>query len=100
MAQLASRLVYRHGAHSGTRAMDELFDKTWTHIAVTRREMIVEVALARPEARNALNGLLMEELTEAARLLRRRSDVLAVILTGTDSYFSAGADLGASQARA
>ena len=80
--------------------MDELFDKAWTHIAVTHREAVCEVALARPEARNALNGALMEELTEAARLLRLRTDVLAVILTGTDSYFSAGADLGASQARA
>jgi len=80
--------------------MDELFDRTWTHIAVTRRDAVAEVALARPEARNALNGALMEELTEAARMLRLRTDVLAVILTGTDSYFSAGADLAASQARA
>jgi len=80
--------------------MDELFDRAWTHIAVTRRGAVAEVALARPEARNALNGLLMEELTEAARRLRLRTDVLAVILTGTDSYFSAGADLAASQARA
>ena len=76
--------------------MDELFDKAWTHIAVTRRESVCEVALARPEARNALNGPLMEELTEAARLLRLRTDILAVVLTGTDSYFSAGADLSAS----
>ncbi|HLZ73602.1 enoyl-CoA hydratase/isomerase family protein [Phenylobacterium sp.] len=80
--------------------MDELFDKAWTHIAVTRREAVCEVALARPEARNALNGVLMEELTEVARLLRLRTDILAVILTGTESYFSAGADLSASQARA
>ena len=80
--------------------MDELFDRAWTHIAVTRREAVCEVALARPEARNALNGVLMEELTEAARLLRLRTDILAVIVTGTDSYFSAGADLSASQARA
>jgi len=80
--------------------MDELFDTAWTHIAVTRREAVCEVALARPEARNALNGPLMEELTEAARRLRLRSDILAVILTGADTYFSAGADLSASQARA
>jgi enoyl-CoA hydratase len=80
--------------------MDELFDKAWTHIAVTRREAVCEVVLARPEARNALNGVLMEELTEAARLLRLRTDILAVIVTGTASYFSAGADLSASQARA
>jgi enoyl-CoA hydratase/carnithine racemase len=80
--------------------VDRLFDAPWRHITVTRRDAVVEVALARPEARNALNGELMDELTEAARLLRLRPDVLAVILTGTEAYFSAGADLSASQARA
>jgi enoyl-CoA hydratase/carnithine racemase len=80
--------------------MDEVFDHGWTHIAVTRREAICEVRLAREAARNALNGELMAELTEVARRLRLRTDVLAVILTGADSYFSAGADLSASQARA
>ena len=79
--------------------MDKLFDHEWRLIRVERREDVVEVALARPEARNALNGELMEELTEAARLLRLRTDVRAVIVTGTDNYFSAGADLSASQAR-
>ncbi len=79
--------------------MDELFDHPWRHIRVEWRDPVVEVALARPEARNALNGDLMAELTEAARLLRLRTDVRAVILTGTDSYFSAGADLSASEAR-
>jgi len=78
---------------------DKLFDHQWRTIRVERREHVVEVALARPEARNALNGELMEELTEAAALLRLRTDVRAVILTGNDSYFSAGADLTASQQR-
>lgn len=78
---------------------DKLFDHQWRTIRVERREHIVEVALARPDARNALNGELMEELTEAAALLRLRTDVRAVILTGNDSYFSAGADLSASQQR-
>jgi enoyl-CoA hydratase/carnithine racemase len=80
--------------------MDEVFDHGWTHIAVTRREAVCEVVLARTGARNALNGELMAELTQVARRLRLRTDVLAVILTGTQSYFSAGADLSASQARA
>ena len=80
--------------------MDEVFDHGWTHIAVTRREAVAEVALARTGARNALNGELMGELTEVARRLRLRTDVLAVVLTGTESYFSAGADLAVSQARA
>jgi len=78
---------------------DKLFDTEWRTIRVERREGIVEVALDRPDARNALNGELMEELAEAAGLLRLRTDVRAVILKGADSYFSAGADLSASQAR-
>lgn len=78
---------------------DRLFDTEWRTIRVGRRDQTVEVTLARPEARNALNGELMEELTEVAGLLRLRTDVRAVILTGNEAYFSAGADLSASQAR-
>ena len=79
--------------------MDKLFEGEWRRIRVERRGETVEVALARTEARNALNGELMEELTEAAGLLRLRTDVRAVILTGNEAYFSAGADLSASQQR-
>ena len=78
---------------------DPVFDRTWTHLAVTRDGPVATVALNRPEARNALNTLLMQELTEVARALRLRTDVLAVILAGGERYFSAGADLGGVQAR-
>src|SRR5437764_638415 len=73
---------------------DPLFDRAWSLIRVLREGPIAEVALNRPQARNALSAALMAELTEAATLLRRRADVLAVILTGEADYFSAGADLG------
>ncbi len=82
--------------------MSELGDvvaRPWTGLRVTRAGAVVEVALHRPDARNALDGPLMAELTEVARLLRRRSDVLAVILTGGTDNFSAGADLTAIEAR-
>lgn len=79
--------------------MDRLFEGEWRLIRVTCRDGIVEVALNRDEARNALNGELMAELTEAAQLLRLRTDVRAVILTGGAAYFSAGADLSDSAAR-
>jgi enoyl-CoA hydratase len=78
---------------------DPVFDRTWTHLAVSRDGPIATVALNRPEARNALNTLLMQELTEVARALRLRTDVLAVILTGGERSFSAGADLGGVQSR-
>ena len=65
----------------------------WKTLRVEHHGSRVEVQLNRPEARNALNAALMEELTEVARRLRLRTDVSAVILHGTESYFSAGADL-------
>ena len=74
-------------------AEDRLFEEAWKTVRVTREGAIVEVALNRPGARNALDSALMEELTEVARLLRLRADVLAVVLTGAETYFSAGADL-------
>jgi len=84
--------------------VDKLIEHEWRRIRVGwspagAPEGIVEVALNRPEARNALDGELMEELTEAARLLRLRTDVRAVILTGGPAYFSAGADLSVSRER-
>jgi enoyl-CoA hydratase/carnithine racemase len=74
-------------------AQDRLFDEAWTTVRVSREGAVVEVRLHRPEARNALDNALMEELAQVARLLRLRTDVLAVVLTGAEAYFSAGADL-------
>lgn len=51
------------------------------------------VRLNRPEVRNALSQALMQALTRCANELAERTDVDAVILTGNDSCFSAGADL-------
>jgi enoyl-CoA hydratase/carnithine racemase len=79
---------------------DRLFSDAWSTVRVAQEGPIVTVALHRPTARNALNGQMMAELTEIARALRRRSDVLAVILSGGGPQFSAGADLSGLQTRA
>jgi enoyl-CoA hydratase/carnithine racemase len=71
----------------------------WSHIKVSQDGAIVRVSLHRSGARNAVTSVMMQELTEVARRLRRRSDVLAVILSGGDKGFSAGADLGGIKAR-
>jgi enoyl-CoA hydratase/carnithine racemase len=87
-------------AGAGAAGTDTLFaEGAWNHVRVSRRGPIVEVELHRPDARNALNALIMRELTEIARLLRRRPDVLAVVLAGGETNFSAGADLSAIEAR-
>ena len=54
---------------------------------------VAEVRLARPAARNALSRALMDQLIEAAAFFRASTDIQAVILTGAETYFSAGADL-------
>ncbi|HEX3406669.1 MAG TPA: enoyl-CoA hydratase/isomerase family protein, partial [Caulobacteraceae bacterium] len=54
---------------------------------------VAEVRLARPQARNALSHALMGQLIEAAAYFRASTEVQAIILTGTETYFSAGADL-------
>lgn len=54
---------------------------------------ILTVRIDRAEARNALNPALMASLQAVAHDNRSNPDIRAVVLTGTDTYFSAGADL-------
>lgn len=65
----------------------------WQHLEVTENSGIVTVKINRPEERNALDARLMRELTEVARRYRTDPKVRAVILTGGEHFFSAGADL-------
>ena len=79
--------------------MDDPVARDWRFLKVDQEGTTVVVRLHRPEARNALNTGLMVELTELARAIRRRTDISTVILTGSDRYFSAGADLAAQGER-
>lgn len=65
----------------------------YAHLQLAIDGRLAVVRLHRPAQRNALANVLMRELIAAARELGDRADVDAVILTGSDSYFSAGADL-------
>lgn len=55
---------------------------------------VAVVTLNRPEARNALDGALIERLTATIAACGTRDDVAAVVLTGADPAFCAGLDLG------
>jgi len=79
--------------------MDDPVTRDWRFLKVEPEGPTVVVRLNRPDARNALNTGLMVELTEFARAIRRRTDISTVILTGSDRYFSAGADLAAQGER-
>ena len=63
-------------------------------LLVEEQDRIVTVTLNRPDARNALNRGLLEQLRSALAKVSQRRDLKALILTGAgDKAFCAGADL-------
>lgn len=51
------------------------------------------ITLNRPDALNALNKQLMNEMTDALRALEANDDIGAIVITGSDKAFAAGADI-------
>ncbi len=62
-------------------------------------ENVALCRLNRPEARNALSPELMEELAAAVEAFDADPDVRAIVITGSDEVFAAGADVGALASR-
>ncbi|MEF9603633.1 enoyl-CoA hydratase-related protein, partial [Paracoccus sp. PXZ] len=62
-------------------------------IEITREGRVALIRLNRPEALNALNSALAEELTAAAEALDADKGVGAIVVTGSDRAFAAGADI-------
>jgi enoyl-CoA hydratase len=64
-----------------------------TIIADAAVDGVVLIRLNRPEALNALNGQLMQELSSCVEALDREDAVRCLVLTGSDKAFAAGADI-------
>ena len=65
-------------------------------LVITRHEANVAVIeMNRPKALNALSQELLEALADALRAADADDSIRAVVLTGSDRAFSAGADLKA-----
>ena len=62
-------------------------------IIVERRGRVGIVRLNRPQALNALNATLKNELLGAVEALDADADVGCILLTGSDKAFAAGADI-------
>jgi enoyl-CoA hydratase len=62
-------------------------------ILVESHDRVRLVRLNRPGQRNALNNQLIHELMDALESFDREDAVGAVVLTGTDAAFAAGADI-------
>ena len=52
------------------------------------------ITLNRPKALNALNDALMDELGAALKAFDADPAIGAIIITGSDKAFAAGADIG------
>jgi enoyl-CoA hydratase len=64
-------------------------------ILVETRGQVGLVTLNRPKQLNALNDQLMNELGEALLAFDQRDDIGAMVVTGSEKAFAAGADIGA-----
>ncbi|MCK5373799.1 MAG: enoyl-CoA hydratase [Alphaproteobacteria bacterium] len=62
-------------------------------ILVDNKEPVGLITLNRPEAMNALNGQLMDEITQALRAFEANDNIRAVVITGGPKAFAAGADI-------
>ena len=65
----------------------------YQYLIVEESDGIATVRLNRTDARNALSIAHMQELIAVAHRYRTAPHIRAIIVTGTDRYFSAGADL-------
>jgi enoyl-CoA hydratase len=66
----------------------------YENILVETRGRVGLVTLNRPKALNALNDALMDELGEALRAFDADDGIGAIIVTGSEKAFAAGADIG------
>ena len=62
-------------------------------LVYTKKDDVVTITLNRPDVHNAMNEVLISELTRCFRHLTNEDSLVAVILTGNGKSFCAGADL-------
>ncbi len=71
----------------------------YENILVETRGRVGLVTLNRPKALNALNDALMNELGDALAKFDADDGIGAIVITGSDKAFAAGADIGAMKDR-
>jgi enoyl-CoA hydratase len=62
-------------------------------IITERRGKVGLITLNRPKALNALNTTVMEEVIEAAQRFDKDAKIGAIVITGSEKAFAAGADI-------
>jgi len=93
---VSTKLVNSSSILSTSTSTRALSTSTWQHIKTERRgtnDRVGLVALNRPKALNALCGPLMEELTQALGEWDKDPSIGAMVVTGNEKAFAAGADI-------
>src|ERR1700760_3326802 len=67
--------------------------KAYKTILVEQDERVGTITLNRPKALNALNSQVMDEVTTAAAEFDDDPGIGAIIITGSEKAFAAGADI-------
>ncbi len=65
----------------------------YENILVEKKGAVGLITLNRPDALNALNKALMDELTAALDAWETDDDIHCIVLTGSAKAFAAGADI-------
>ena len=66
---------------------------SYTCLKLEEHGAVALVRLHRPEALNALNATVMEELVQCLEALDGREEIRVIVLAGDDRAFAAGADI-------
>ncbi|KAH9165479.1 ClpP crotonase [Lactarius sanguifluus] len=92
---LAARTAFVGTSHlTYSRRLMSVFNKQYENILTARPEPgVALVTLNRPKALNALNSALFAELNEALRLIDADREIGAIVITGSERAFAAGADI-------
>jgi enoyl-CoA hydratase len=75
----------------------EVGDMAFLNILVEQRAAVGLIRLNRPAVHNALNDTLMTELGQALLAFEADELIRAIVITGNDKAFAAGADLSELQ---
>ncbi|MDU5082396.1 short-chain-enoyl-CoA hydratase [uncultured Tissierella sp.] len=67
---------------------------SWSNLLFKKERNIGILSINRPDALNALNSIVLDELNEAIDVINNDEDVHVIILTGEGRAFVAGADIG------